>query len=238
MNIYNNHRMELPDLQQIDTLLDQIEIHGSSDNELVKITGEVPGVNCIGMGTDAAVFTIDQLPEFAFKIYSPEAVDKKKTEKAVYDRLAGSPFFATCYGEGNRYIVLSMEKGPTLEDCLMEGIPVPEQVILDVKEARDYAESVGLNPRDIHLKNVLNQNGRGKVLDVSEYVKEGDDQRWDHLVWAYYHVYPRFRDVKVPQWVIETVKKWYQRRNKASMNLEDFSSRVIRLYDKLSRNKK
>lgn len=237
MERYPNHHLELPDLEQIDALLSQIDIIGSDDNELVSITNQANGVQCIGVGTDAAVFTTEQYPHFAFKIYSPEAMEKKTIEKSVYDRLAGSPFFAVCYGEGDRYLVLSMEEGPTLEDCLMAGIPVPEQVILDVKEAREYAISVGLNPRDIHLKNVLNQNGHAKVLDVSEYVKEGDDQRWDHLVWAYYHVYPRFNQVKVPRWVIDTVKKWYHRRNKASMNLEDFAARVTRLYDKLSGKK-
>lgn len=237
MNRHPKDRIELPDAEQIDSLLNQITIKSNRDNGLVSIIGEVQGVHCIGIGTDAAVFIVEQYPHLAFKIYSPEALDKKTTEKSVYDRLAGSPYFASCYGEGNRYLILSMEEGPTLEDCLMEGIPVPEQVIIDVKEAREYAVSVGLNPRDIHLKNVLNQDGRAKVLDVSEYVKEGDDQRWDHLVWAYYHVYPRFQHVKVPQWVIESVKKWYYRRNKAAMNIEDFAARVTRLYDKLSRKK-
>ncbi|MCM3785172.1 serine/threonine protein kinase [Neobacillus mesonae] len=216
-----------------DSLLSQIEIIGNAENDLVSIEGKTEGLECIGVGTDAAVFVMPDLPQYAFKVYSQQALSKKNIEKEVYDKLKGSPYFATCYGDGNNYLVLSFEDGPTLQDCLTLGVPVPEQVILDVEDARRYVRSVGLNPRDIHLKNVLNQNGRGKVLDVSEYVKDGDDQRWDHLVWAYYNVYPRFNEIKVPAWVMESVKKWYNRRYKPSMNLEDFSSRIVRLFNKL-----
>lgn len=221
------------DWLKADSLLGQVEIIGNAENDLVSIEGNTDGLECIGVGTDAAVFIMPELPQYAFKIYSQQALDKKNIEKEVYAKLKGSPYFAACYGDGVNYLVLSFEDGPTLQDCITLGIPVPEQVILDVEEARRYVRSVGLNPRDIHLKNVVNQNGRGKVLDVSEYVKEGDDQRWDHLVWAYYNVYPRFNEIKVPLWVIDAVKKWYHRRNKSVMNLEEFSSKVIRLFDKL-----
>src|SRR5690606_26217314 len=47
-------------------------------------------------------------------------------------------------------LVLSYEEGKTLFDCILEGIHIPEQVIQDVEEAREYARSKGLNPRDIH----------------------------------------------------------------------------------------
>lgn len=83
---------------------------------------------------------------------------------------------------------------------------MPEQVILDVEKAREFVRSKGLNPRDIHLKNVLMQDGRAKVLDVSEYVKEGDDKRWEHLVWAYHTFYSGISEVKVPSWILDTIK--------------------------------
>jgi hypothetical protein len=67
-------------------------------------------------------------------------------------------------------LVLSFEQGVTLYDCLLQGVRVPEQAIQDVEESREFVRSQGLNPRDIHLKNVLLQEGRGKVLDVSEYI--------------------------------------------------------------------
>ena len=70
----------------------------------------------------------------------------------------------------DNYLVLSFEEGITLYDCLLQGIPIPKQAIKDVDDAREYVRQKGLNPRDIHLKNVFLQNGRAKIIDVSEYV--------------------------------------------------------------------
>lgn len=157
---------------------------------------------------------------------------KKDAEADVYERLQGSDFFPHYYGKGDKYIVISYESGVTLLDCLLQGIPVPEQVILDVEKAREFVRSRGLNPRDIHLKNVLMQDGRAKVLDVSEYVKEGDDKRWEHLVWAYHTFYSGFSEVKVPSWILDTIKKWYYKLDNSSINLEEFAQRASQLFSK------
>lgn len=53
---------------------------------LVNIIGDVEGLNCIGTGTDAAVFTYDGLPQYAFKMYSDHALDKLENEKQVYEQ--------------------------------------------------------------------------------------------------------------------------------------------------------
>lgn len=109
---------------------------------------------------------------------------------------------------------------------------MPEQVILDVEKAREFVRSKGLNPRDIHLKNVLMQDGRAKVLDVSEYVKEGDDKRWEHLVWAYHTFYSGISEVKVPSWILDTIKKWYYKLDNSNFNLEEFAQRASQLFSK------
>ncbi|MFB5760140.1 serine/threonine protein kinase [Paenibacillus medicaginis] len=218
--------------RKAESVLQRIEVIGTPDNTPVTINGYAEGVHCIGIGTDAAVFTLDSMPEYAFKIYSELAAEKKSAEASVYEKLRGCPSFPVFYGEGDRYIVISYEKGITLMDCLLQGIPVPEQVIQDVEEARDFVRSRGLNPRDIHLKNVLLQNGRAKVLDVSEYVKEGDDKRWEHLVWAYHTFYSGFAEARMPSWVLDTIKNWYYRLDKANLNLEEFAQRVNQLFSR------
>ncbi len=164
----------------------------------------------MGVGTDAAVFRHRELTDVVFKVYSSQATVKKETEESVYLRLGKSPYFPALYGKGSNYIVLSYEEGITLFDCLVEGIEVPEQAIQDVEEARRYTRSIGLNPRDIHLKNVLLQQGRGKVIDVSEYARPGNDQRWEHLLWGYRFIYPYLRGRKVPVWVLEAIKRFYK----------------------------
>ncbi|MFB5674449.1 serine/threonine protein kinase [Paenibacillus terreus] len=218
--------------RRAESVLQRIEVIGTPDNTPVTINGYAEGVHCIGIGTDAAVFTLDSMPEYAFKIYSELAAEKKSAEATVYEKLRGCPFFPVFYGEGDRYIVISYEKGITLMDCLLQGIPVPEQVIQDVEEAREFVRSQGLNPRDIHLKNVLLQNGRAKVLDVSEYVKDGDDKRWEHLVWAYHAFYSGFAEARIPSWVLDTIKNWYYRLDKANLNLEEFAQRVNQLFSR------
>ncbi|MBW5447744.1 serine/threonine protein kinase [Cohnella sp. CFH 77786] len=221
----------IPDWKLAENALQNIRVIGNDNNEPVTIEGFADGLYCIGIGTDAAVFYYAGTPPYAFKVYSDLALDKKDVELEIYERIQGSPYFPQCYGAGSHYLVLSLEVGPTLYDCLLQGIHIPEQVILDVEAAREFVRSQGLNPRDIHLKNVLMQGDRAKVIDVSEYIKEGNDHRWEHLAWAYRHIYPSMSSVKVPLWILESIRHWYNRVDKASFVLENFSYRLLRLFD-------
>lgn len=218
------------DWKQAEEALRDIEVVGHKNNMPVSVIGSVQNLRCIGIGTDAAVFYCPDTPNYAYKVYSVQALEKKEVEERIYKRLKGSQYFPQCYGSGPNYLVLSFEQGITLYDCLLQGVRVPEQVIQDVEKAREFVRSQGLNPRDIHLKNVLLQDGRGKVLDVSEYIKEGNDSRWEHLVWTYKHFYPLIREVQVPLWILEIIKNWYNRINKASFGIEGFTKRVTRLF--------
>lgn len=219
-----------PDWAQAEEVLGHVEIIGNENNKPVTIRGSADDLRCVGIGTDAAVFYYHKTPHYAYKVYSDQALEKKGVEASVYENLQGAPYFARCYGEGPNYLVLSFEQGITLYDCLLQGIPVPEQAILDVEEAREFIRSKGLNPRDIHLKNVLLQEGRGKVLDVSEYVQEGNDHRWEHLLWVYNHFYPLISGVQIPAWIVETINHWYNRVDSANFVLEDFSKKVMQVF--------
>ncbi|WP_068785519.1 protein kinase family protein [Paenibacillus phocaensis] len=218
------------DWKRAEEALRLVELEGQENNKPVSVIRFPAHLRCIGIGTDAAVFYDPATPDYAYKVYTPQAIEKKEVEANIYDRLNGSPYFAKCYGVGSNYLVLSLEQGMTLYDCLLYGVPVPEQAIQDVEEARRFVRSQGLNPRDIHLKNVLLQEGRGKVLDVSEYVKEGNDNRWEHLAWAYQHVYPLISGTKVPLWILETITNWYNRIDTATFGIEDFAKRVSGLF--------
>jgi hypothetical protein len=220
----------ISDWKQAEEALMNVEIVGYENNKPVSITRFSEDLRCIGIGTDAAVFYFPKTPNYAYKVYSDKALEKKEVEAGIYERLKGSPYFPRCYGAGPNYLVLSFEKGVTLFDCLLQGICVPQQAIQDIEDAREFVRSQGLNPRDIHLKNILLQEGRGKVLDVSEYIHEGTDGRWEHLLWAYHHFYPLISDVHVPLWILETITNWYNRIDTASFRIEDFSKRVSRLF--------
>ncbi len=208
--------------------LSHINVSSNPNNEPVTIHGGDTSLRCIGVGTDAAVFQSLYAPEFAFKLYAEDKVSKINIEKKVYSSIKDSTFFSTCYAAYDHLLVLSYEEGSTLFDCLLQGIHIPEQVVLDVEEARQYVRSQGLNPRDIHLKNILLQNGRAKIIDVSEYVLPGNDFRWEHLKKAYEDHYDIIDGRAIPFWLLETIRKWYNSWNKHFSSYDEFMKIVLK----------
>ncbi|MBX0314611.1 serine/threonine protein kinase [Planococcus glaciei] len=208
--------------------LNNLTVTSHPDNEPVTIQGIARDMRCIGVGTDAAVFQSLTEPGYAFKLYADGKQDKLEAEAEVYKRLGESPFFSRCFGATDRLLVLKYEEGPTLFDCLLQGIPVPDQVIADVETAREFVRAQGMNPRDIHLKNILLQNGRAKLLDVSEYIKPGNDFRWEHLKKAYTEYYGLIKGTPMPFWLLDTIRKWYHHWNNYSSSIDEFMEIVSR----------
>jgi hypothetical protein len=211
----------------IESQLKQIDFHSNPGNELVTIKWIPPVFRLVGLGTDAVVVQHKDLPDRVFKLFASDRLHKKQAEATVYKRLDTSPYFARFLGEGENYLIISYEKGPTLYECLEQGIVIPEQVVIDVEEARAYARARGLNPRDIHLKNVLLQDGRAKVIDVSEYMKSGNDGRWDYLVQGYRAYYHLIKGKKIPSWLMELVKKNYYMQAPGEISVTEFGKRFI-----------
>ena len=219
-----------PEPDSVEPLLRAIRIRASASNEPIVIDHVPAPLRLLGSGTDAIVVQHPGLPERAFKVYAPETVGCLADEYHAYQRLAGSPYFAACLGQGAFYLVLSYEPGPTLYDCLVQGIPVPEQAMADVEAARDHARQVGLHPKDVHLKNVLLQGNRARILDVSKYVAPGDEDRvWDHLAEGYRRFYPLIRGRRIPVWVIEMVKRRYKAQPKEQFSLDLFGAKMLRV---------
>ena len=127
-------------------------------------------------------------------------------------------------------MVISYEEGMTLYDCLLKGIHIPKQVLKDVDDARRYAFDRGLNPRDIHLKNILLHNGRAKIVDVSEYLKPGNDKRWEYLKEGYQEYYHLIDGKALPHWIIETVRKWYNQTPCESFKVHDFVKELVLIF--------
>ncbi|RHW37589.1 serine/threonine protein kinase [Lysinibacillus yapensis] len=209
--------------------LSKINIVSNPDNEPVTIQGYADDMKCIGTGTDAAVFQSVKVPAYAFKKYAKDKAAKVKIEASVYRILGDSPYFSTCFDAKHDYLVLSYEEGKTLFDCILQGTHIPEQVVKDVEDAREYVRGKGLNPRDIHLKNILLQNGRAKILDVSEYVLPGNDFRWEHLKKGYEEYYHLIDGNSVPFWLVETIRKWYNQRGKNFSSFDEFTKIVLNL---------
>ncbi|WP_336046638.1 serine/threonine protein kinase [Solibacillus ferritrahens] len=209
--------------------LSKIKVYSNPNNQPVTIIGDADNLKCIGVGTDAAVFQSHSVPAYAFKLYAQDKVEKVKMEAKVYQHLGDSPYFPTCYASSDEYLVLSYEEGKTLFDCILQGIHIPQQVVNEVEDAREYVRSKGLNPRDIHLKNILLQNGKAKIIDVSEYIQSGNDFRWEHLKKGYDQYYHLIEGNSVPFWLVATIQKWYNQRRENSFSYEEFTKSISKL---------
>lgn len=217
--------------KEIESLIDQIVLEAYPDNRLVTVHSLPQGFRIIGRGTDAVVVGHDDAPSHVWKVFASDRLHKLENEYKVYQQIGKSPYFSTCFGKSDRYLILSYEKGPTLYECLEQGIEIPEQAIADVEAARAYIREIGLNPRDIHLRNIVLQNGRAKLFDVSEYIHPGNDGRWDHLVQAYEYFYPMIRGKKIPSWLIDMVKKAYAGwKETTNQSIIDFGKRHMQKF--------
>jgi hypothetical protein len=90
----------------------------------------------------------------------------------------------------------------------------------DIDEALVYARKRGLYPHDVHGKNVMVSEGRGVIVDVSDFLIKEDCGKWDDLKLAYDKVYRRslYRvPVSIPYIFLNGVRigyRWYKKIKK------------------------
>ncbi|XWK88647.1 MAG: serine/threonine protein kinase [Phormidium sp.] len=180
----------------------------------------------IGTGNYAAVVCHPNYPEVVVKIYAPSRPGFEE-ELEVYRRLGSHPAFSECFYGENGVLVLKRLYGVTLYDCLHKGIPIPKQVIQDIDAALDYAKSRGLYPHDVHGRNVMLYEGRGLVVDISDFLHLEACTKWEDLKRAYYWLYlPLFYPLRlrVPYFLLNVVRKSYRLATSGII----FISRLVR----------
>lgn len=139
-------------------------------------------------GNYAAVFLHPDYPNIVIKVYAPGRPGLAE-EVEVYRRLGNHSAFSQCFYAGENFLVLRRLYGVTLYDCMHLGLQIPKQVIQDIDQALAYARSQGLHPHDVHGRNVMMQDGRGLVVDVSDFLHQEACSAWDDLKRAYYWFY-------------------------------------------------
>lgn len=207
--------------QPIEALVDHIKcdllphLHVASINprDPVKVYALPSPWEIVGTGNYAAVFSHPRFPDLVVKIYAPGR-SGIESEIEVYQHLGEHPAFSQCFYSEVPFLILKRINGITLYDCVHEGIFIPEQVILDIDAALEYAKQRGLRPHDVHGRNVILSHGRGVVIDVSDFLHQGLIARsWIDLRWAYYAIYQpviaRF-SWRVPYSLLNLVRKCYQ----------------------------
>ncbi|CAM3261195.1 serine/threonine protein kinase [Brevibacillus invocatus] len=200
------------DQNVIELFMQEVRLESQSPIDPVVVHRIPPPWELIGTGNYAAVFIHPDYPQVVLKLYAPGRPGWEQ-EVQVYERLGDTRWFPICYQASPGYIVMKRMNGISLFDCLRYGIPIPPQVIEDVEEALAVARQRGLFPHDVHGKNVLMDQGRGYLIDVSDYLKNIPDRKWKDLRKAYYRIYLPFlkdRGWKIPLWVMNGVRKGYR----------------------------
>jgi predicted Ser/Thr protein kinase len=165
----------------------------------------------IGEGNSACVFRIGHGKK-AIKIFLPMFKKIAATEAYIYRRLGQSSYYPNLYDYGENYLVIDYIEGKTLYQCLLEGHYIERHVILKVDKALSYARERGLNPSDIHLRNIiLTPDQTVKLIDVARFLQTTRCRQWDDLKFAYETFYTRrFFPKKWPRQLLESIALTYR----------------------------
>ncbi len=193
-------------------LLPGLQIESVNPRDPLKVKYLPQPWRLLGKGNYAAVVDHPDYPDCVVKIYAPGRPGYEE-EVEVYRCLGSHPTFSECLYAADGFLVLKRLNGTTLYDCMHLGLPIPQQVIQDIDEALDYARGRGLHPHDVHGRNVMMHQGRGLVVDISDFLHLEACSKWNDLKKAYYWLYrPVLRPLRlrVPYSALNMLRKSYR----------------------------
>ncbi|VWX38566.1 lipopolysaccharide core heptose(II) kinase RfaY [Exiguobacterium oxidotolerans] len=183
-----------------------------SNGQTQLITGQPPELDWIGTGRSAFVFRI-QGTDRVIKKFFPSHRHLAVLEGAIYEQLSSFSTYAKQYAYGADYLVIEYIEGQTLFDCLVNGTLIPRDVIRAVDQALADARSVGLNPSDIHLRNIMLTKDGTRIIDVARFRQTEPCSQWDDLKRGYDYFYCKsYFPKKLPEAFLNTVADIYKRR--------------------------
>ncbi|WP_214891866.1 serine/threonine protein kinase [Exiguobacterium sp. H66] len=182
------------------------------DGQTYTIINQPNELEWIGTGRSAFVFRI-QGTDRVIKKFFPSHRHLAALEGSIYEQLAPFPTYAKQYAYGTDYLVIEYIEGQTLFDCLLSGTMISRDVIRVVDYALAEARSVGLNPSDIHLRNIMLTNDGTRIIDVARFRQTAPCSQWDDLKRAYDYFYSKsYFPKKLPESFLNTVADIYKRR--------------------------
>lgn len=144
-------------------LLPEIRLHCPDPHDPVRVQSLPNPWRILGCGNYAAVLHHPHHPALVVKVYGPGRPGLEQ-EAEVYGRIGSHPTFSQCLHVGAGYLVLRRLHGTTLYDCLRQG-------------------------HDVHGRNVMLHQGRGLVVDISDFLNPEPCRAWGDLWWAYHTIY-------------------------------------------------
>lgn len=216
MKVTTERDMKQLALWMEEALLPELVLESVHHGEPIVVRKQPEGWEKLGAGNYASVFAHPDAEGVVIKVYAPGR-EGWEEETEVYRRLGDHPAYSQCYHaserDGHKYLIMKRLQGVTLYECVKRGIQIPKEVIDDIDAALDYARERGLHPHDVHGKNVMMADGKGIVVDVSDFLKTDPCLMWDDLKKAYNRFYMPFLSkapVPMPDWVMNSVRKGYR----------------------------
>ncbi len=167
----------------------------------------------IGKGRSAYVFRI-QNTNRAMKVFFPGQTQTAQEEAAIYKKIQHLEYYPKLHEAGSNYIVIDYIEGHTLFECLTLGLPISSEKITEIDKALKLARQEGLNPSDIHLRNIfMTANNEIKMIDVARFRQTITCNQWDDLKNAFYHFYTRpYFPKKIPAFILNFIAALYKRK--------------------------
>lgn len=195
-----------------ETLLNTFHVIPTKETEPILIQEIPKDWEFIGSGNYCAVFSHRQYPQWVVKIYIREG-SNAKTESLIYRMIGNNEHFSNLIHADEKFIVLKRIHGMTLFDAIHKGVKIPPQVFKDVDNALSYAKKRGLRPNDVHGKNIIMNNGRGYVVDVSDFLFPYTDTLWSDLKKAYEKIYLPIlyrMPIRIPYFILNAIRYGYR----------------------------
>ncbi|WP_079505553.1 serine/threonine protein kinase [Mesobacillus jeotgali] len=173
----------------------------------------------IGEGRSAFAFLIEGT-DLVLKVFFPQYSKIAEEEAEIYQQLTGNDFFPELHESGSNYLVIDYVRGLTLYQCLVNGMPIIPDHIEEVDHALKMAREKGLNPSDIHLRNIIiTPDDDVKLIDVARFRQTKQCSQWDDLKTAFYKFYTHDRFPKrLPEPAMNLIAFFYKKGLLPSIN--------------------
>lgn len=167
----------------------------------------------IGAGRSAVVFKVSSENK-ALKVFFPDCIHIAKEEAAIYNVLKGNNYFPQIHESGDNFLLIDYIEGDTLFECLTKGIKITEPFISEIDQALLSAKQEGLNPSDIHLRNIiLTTRGDIKLIDLARFRQTKNCRQWKDLKKAFTRLYKKtYFPKKIPGFILNAISYLYKKR--------------------------
>lgn len=166
----------------------------------------------VGTGRSAFVFRIKSSNK-AIKIFFPGLTYIAKEEAEIYKTLQNISYYPSIHDSGSNYIVMDYIEGLTLFECISHGKLITSAHIREIDYALLLASAQGLNPSDIHLRNIfITSSGEIKIIDVARFRQKKNCMQWNDLKKAYDKLYrKRFFPKKIAARYLNVIAFLYKK---------------------------